>query len=495
MGHSAALHEKPSYATVGRASTLHAKSSATTIGDASTLHDRDFPDESVPDLPDLSSMKKHKAAPDDLQYDSKNNETDTSDQEKQSAPPPGIPSPSDFPDGGLEAWSVVIGGFFCLFTTFGWINATGIFQEYYQTELLSSYSPSTVAWIVSLETFFMFFGGPFIGWFFDCHGPRLLLLVGSFLHVFGLMMTSLSTQYYQLLLAQGICSPVGASMVFYSAMNSVVTWFFKKRAYALGITAAGSSLGGIIFPIMMTHLIPQIGFPWAMRAAAFLILGCLVIANLTVRARLPPSPRPFRPRVFIKPLSEAAFGLLSLSSFLIFFGLFIPFNYVSLSALSNGMSSNLAQYMLPILNAASVFGRTLPGYVGDKVGRFNVTITMCALSGIIILALWLPATANAPVIVFAVLYGFGSGAFVSMVPALVAQVSDIREIGVRTGTVFAIVSLGALCGNPIAGALLDKDKGEYTYLQAFSGGLICGGTVVMVITRLVITKGVVWTKM
>ena len=69
--------------------------------------------------------------------------------------------------------------------------------------------------------FFMLFGGTFVGKIFDDYGPRYLLLVGTFLHVFGLMMTSLSTQYYQLLLSQAICSPIGASMVFYPAFTCV----------------------------------------------------------------------------------------------------------------------------------------------------------------------------------------------------------------------------------------------------------------------------------
>ena len=30
--------------------------------------------------------------------------------------------PKSFPDGGLEAWMVVSGGFFCMFCSFGWIN-------------------------------------------------------------------------------------------------------------------------------------------------------------------------------------------------------------------------------------------------------------------------------------------------------------------------------------------------------------------------------------
>lgn len=32
------------------------------------------------------------------------------------------PSPNDFPDGGLEAWSVVLGGFCAVFCSFGWVN-------------------------------------------------------------------------------------------------------------------------------------------------------------------------------------------------------------------------------------------------------------------------------------------------------------------------------------------------------------------------------------
>jgi hypothetical protein len=32
------------------------------------------------------------------------------------------PNPDDFPDGGLQAWMVVAGGFCAIFCSFGWIN-------------------------------------------------------------------------------------------------------------------------------------------------------------------------------------------------------------------------------------------------------------------------------------------------------------------------------------------------------------------------------------
>lgn len=248
---------------------------------------------------------------------------------KPTAVPGGV-DPADFPDGGLEAWLVVLGGWCCLFCSFGWINCIGIFQEFYQLDYLKQYSSSTVSWIPSMEVFMMFLGGPFFGKVFDNYGPRYLLLIGTFFHVFGLMMTSLSKQYYQILLAQGVCSSLGASAVFYSAMSSVGTWFFKNRAAAFGIMASGSSLGGVIFPIMVSKLIPRVGFPWTMRACAFMILGMLVVANLTVKSRLAPKPRKLDIMEFIRPLREPAFALICIASFFFFFGTFLPFNFIIL---------------------------------------------------------------------------------------------------------------------------------------------------------------------
>lgn len=161
---------------------------------------------------------------------------------------PEDPNKPDFPDGGAEAWGVILGGWCVLFVTFGWITSIGVFQEYYQHHQLRDYSASEVAWIPALQVFMMMVTAPFYGKIFDNYGPRYLLFFGTIFHVFGLMMASLSTKYYQFLLSQGLCSPLGSSATFYAAINSGSTWFSKKRALALGIESSGSSLGGVIFP-------------------------------------------------------------------------------------------------------------------------------------------------------------------------------------------------------------------------------------------------------
>ncbi|KAJ5950246.1 uncharacterized protein N7479_008659 [Penicillium vulpinum] len=155
--------------------------------------------------------------------------------------------------------------------------------------------------------------------------------------------------------------------------------------------------------------------------------------------------------------------------------MFVPISYIIVEAQEDGINCELAGYLLTMLNAASLPGRILPGYLGDKLGRFNIIISMCALSAIVILALWLPDTLLSPgnsaiYIVFSLLYGFESGAFVGMVPALLGQISpDVTKIGVRQGVLFTCISIASLTGSPIAGATLNRQNGTYWELQVFSG--------------------------
>ena len=64
-------------------------------------------------------------------------------------------------------------------------------------------------------------------------------------------------------------------------------WFRRKRALAIGITTGGSALGGVLLPIIIGRLIPELGFGWAVRIMAFVLMCCLIVACLTIRTRLP----------------------------------------------------------------------------------------------------------------------------------------------------------------------------------------------------------------
>ena len=208
-------------------------------------------------------------------------------------------------------------------------------------------------------------------------GPRIPILLGTSLHIFGLMMISISKEYYQFFLSQSICSGIGCSFLFYPGklklpptilteeqhtslylhyrpvIAAVGSWFLRHRALAFGIAVSGSSLGGVILPIMVQRLIPKLGFGWTMRVLAFMLLGLLVIANLTIKSRLPPTRRPIRINDLVTPFREKPFSFLALASFFIYLGGFLPFNFIIVYAEAKGMSAELASYLVPIVNAAS----------------------------------------------------------------------------------------------------------------------------------------------
>jgi len=151
-----------------------------------------------------------------------------------------------------------------------------------------------------------------------------------------------------------------------------------------------------------------------------------------------------------------------------------------------GMSTTLAGYLLAILNAASIFGRIIPGALADKVGKFNMQSLWCLVAGILVLALAIPASSNAAFITFAGLYGFASGAFVSLLPAQIAYISKVEQIGIRVGVVFACISIAGLIGNPIAGAIVVQNNGKYWGLNVFSGVMMMAGASMYILTRMYI---------
>jgi MFS family permease len=164
-----------------------------------------------------------------------------------SSQPPPAPLP---PNGGTIAWLFVFAAFLLFFVTWGPSAGVGAFQEYYQRSLLSHYSPSTISWIGTVNATFLISTGVLAGPLFDRGYVRHLMLLGSFMVVFGQMMLSLSTEYYQILLSQGFCVGIGAGLIYVPAIAMVNVKFTTRRAIAMGLVTSGASLG-------MFHAGPQ----------------------------------------------------------------------------------------------------------------------------------------------------------------------------------------------------------------------------------------------
>ena len=199
--------------------------------------------------------------------------------------------------------------------------------------------------------------GAFTGPIYDRGYLRGLLLAGSFGIVFGHMMLSLTTTFWQALLAQGFVVGIGGGTLFVPAVAIMPTYFSTRIGLAIGLAASGSSMGGIIYPIMFERLIREVGFPWAVRILGFTAMATLIIPIVVMKMRVKPGK--VRAIIDLTAFTDWPFMVFVLGSLIGFIGLYVGFFYTSYYGQATGVTNaTLSFYLVPILNAGSVFGRT-----------------------------------------------------------------------------------------------------------------------------------------
>lgn len=99
----------------------------------------------------------------------------------------------------------------------------------------------------------------FSGRLADAGYARHAVLAGTSLCVLGTFMTSLAVTYWQIFLAQGVCTGTGMGVMYMPAVTVVGTYFARKRTMVLTMSAAGGGTGSVVFPAIVQYLTPQIG--------------------------------------------------------------------------------------------------------------------------------------------------------------------------------------------------------------------------------------------
>ncbi|TKA77005.1 hypothetical protein B0A55_01966 [Friedmanniomyces simplex] len=365
------------------------------------------------------------------------------------------------------------------FATVGFLNAYGVFQQYYTSTYLSGKSNFQISWLGAFGTFCVFAFAPAAGILSDKIGPQIPIACGSVMVVVAVFMVSLCREYWQFFLAQALLLGVGCSFIAIPASSVVPQYFKRNRALVSGISVGGSSLGGVIWPIAFDQMLHHdgIGFPWAMRIAGFAMIPLVLFAIITVRPPLASSGlqqeahglaeaghgrEPISggdndiPKKDLSMLRKPPFILLASGLFIAMFGFFIPLFYVSTYAVSIGMTPTLAFYLVSIVNGASLFGRILPGIVADRFGRFNMLAVSAFVAGVITFC-WTTATSVAGLVVWTLAFGFSSGAILSLQLACATSLADPSSAATVVGAVMGSTSLAALFATPIGGELIKHD--------------------------------------
>ncbi|EIN05361.1 MFS general substrate transporter [Punctularia strigosozonata HHB-11173 SS5] len=359
----------------------------------------------------------------------------------------------------FKALCTLIGGWCALFATFGYANAFGVYQDFYQRSALST--SSDISWIGSLQLFFLVAMGLPAGRLLERGYFKQVVFAGSVLYIISAFMLSLASphSYYQVILSQGVGMGIGAGLIYMPALTVQAHHWKSHRALAMGTVMTGTSTGSIVFSILLNRLMNgQVGFAWGVRTSAFIILGMLLAAN-TLMSSGPAHPRDFDDKVALGEVICDRPFILGITGLLLgLMGVYFPYFYLQATEILHGVSKDLAFYTIAILNGVSIPGRIISGILADRFGVLNVITPSCLLGGALTLIMLNVKTAETAIIV-SVLFGLSSGAFFALLGPVPATLSRRpSELGLRMALTFGYTSFGTLAGTPIDGALVAGNK-------------------------------------
>lgn len=274
------------------------------------------------------------------------------------------------------------------------------------------------------------------------------LCIGSVGLLLGVFMTSLCSEYYQFFLAQALLVGMGMSFLTIPCLSVISRIFVRNRGLALGIVIAGSSIGGVVWPIEIDNLLNSdgLGFGWTMRIVGFTMIPIcgFVVTTLGLLSKQDEEHQPAESAQDSKAdfsiVKNPAFIFLCIGLSTCFLGFWSPFFFVTSYGVDIGMSTSFSFYLPSIACAASFFGRTIPGYFADRYGPFNILVLANLFAGIVAFC-WTAADSVGGVVVWALAYGFASGSLISLQSTCAAKVSTPQTHGAAQGLV---IGAGAL---------------------------------------------------
>lgn len=333
------------------------------------------------------------------------------------------------------------------------MQSVGTVQAYLSFHQLSRYSASDVGWITGLYQFLALLLGIQTGPLMDRYGPRLLGPASTGLIVLMFFFLAECTNYWQFMLCFGVLGGLGAAIASNMAISSISKLFVRQRGLAMGVAFVGSSVGGVIFPFMLRQTLSSIGWKWSCRVLGFVVLGVMVTGcvallpfrRLTSSIHVPQAQHKKTSAVInLVAFKSKPFIFVTVGFFLLEFAISGISGLLPTLAVAAGFKSDMGYALIAILNGCSCFGRVLPGFVGDRVGHFDVFLLMILITVSFTGAMFVPFGSKSAGVLyaFAALWGFGSGSFVSMTPVCLSKTCDSKDMGRYYGSLKQPCALG-----------------------------------------------------
>ncbi|MBW0479513.1 hypothetical protein O181_019228 [Austropuccinia psidii MF-1] len=376
-------------------------------------------------------------------------------------------------DRGFSAWLFLIISF--LVEGFVWAPpmSFGVFLNFHP---YLDMKPTLAALIGTSSMGALYCSGSLLMYSIERH-PKLALwypTIGTLLCTASFVAASYSTKTWQYLLTQGFMFAMGGALLYYPALFLLAEWWIIKRGFAVGFMFAGTSVFGLIIPLVLDWTLQKYGTSVTLR-----ILGVAFSVGLLpflpfFRGRLPVSLRrrktPTKAHIHMKRPVFWAFMALNFLQSLAFF---IPTLYLPSYATSIGCPGGV---ILALLAGASIIGQFAMGVLSDHFDLYIIIGINLVASTISTFFLWGLSRGFYVLATFAVIYGLSAGGFSSLWLRFAMTLAPSEP---NPGSLVVYFSMSRGFANiltgPIAGAMLKGSgsaRSNYTILVYFSGSLM-----------------------
>ncbi|KAF9933615.1 hypothetical protein FBU30_005054 [Linnemannia zychae] len=395
------------------------------------------------------------------------------------------------PDGGLRAWLVVLGSFMIHTFCFGPTEYIfGVFEHNY-LEIYSHSTPGAIALIGTLGSSSTYFAGFVSGAFADRFGYRITSLLGTFVMAVSLLLASFASQVWHLYLTQGVLFGIGASLVYYPAIGAPSHWFDAKRGLALGLAVSGTGVGGLALAPATQALVDSVGVNWTLRILAIIAVVICGIASFLIAERENGKkvPEPAHEindlevnhmdekhshkrksadkpsfATELKVFKNPQFLSLTFAELAASIGFLIPMYYFQTYSLFIGLTAQNGALIAGLSSGASCLGRIVLGFMADRLPKTFV-VSFCAwMTAGSILIIWTLSKSFAVYLVFALIYGFFAGGYVSLVPLVLSETFGAHHLSTVIGFMYTAGGVGMLAGAPVAGMILSATEPNLSYI-------------------------------
>lgn len=270
---------------------------------------------------------------------------------------------------------------------------------------------------------------------------------------------------------------LGNLLTYVPLMSMVNEYWVARRGMAFGLICSASGFSGAIMPFIIQALLHKYGYPTTLRGVAIALTVLIGPMMPLVKGRLPPAEQSALGKTDWSFLRRPLFWVFCTSNVLQGLGYFFPSLYLPSYATSIGLSAQQGALTVALMSVTQTIGQLTFGYLSDnRLPLWFLAILSTLVSALAVLALWGLSQSLAPLIIFALIYGFFGAGYVSIWARMGTAVSEEPTAAMAIYTLFCFgKGVGNVLAGPISGGLLmdvvvrGYGLGKYRAVVVFTG--------------------------